>query len=142
MTKTFTEFTNNFALLDMKHAFERDLVRRNGRFPGNAGTIVLCVECGEDFDKRSGTHAVCDNCKNDRVRRQTRERVRKFRERNEYETQSQKAIAQEEPGSPDPWTNLMIAVLQQARRDGAQDYLDEYRELYEVAILGRRLHYG
>jgi hypothetical protein len=133
------EFTNKIAELEMRYAFERDLVRKNGRYPSNAGILVLCVECGEDFDRRSGTHVVCDDCKPQRVREQTRERVRKHRERNDYETQDQRIIAQEAPDTPDGWTNLMIAVLQQAKADGDLDYLNNYRELYEVAILGRRL---
>jgi hypothetical protein len=126
--------------LDMRFAFERDMVRRKGaRAFRNAGILVLCVECEEDFDRRSGTHVVCDNCKRDRVRRQTRERVRKFRERNVYETQNQKKIAQEETVTDDGWTNLMIVILQGAHADGDQEFLDDFRETFELAILGRRL---
>ena len=128
------------AVRNMRFAFDRDMVRRRGqRAFRNAGILVLCVECESDFDRRSGTHVVCDNCKKDRVRRQTRERVRRFRERNPYETENQSKIAQEEVVTPDNYTNLMIAVLQQAKEDGAQEYLDEFGELYQVAILGRRL---
>jgi hypothetical protein len=66
-------------------------------------------------------------------------RVRRFRERNEYETQNQKKIAQEEVRTPDAWTNLMIASIQEAHDAGDKDYLDEFGELYQIAILGRRL---
>ena len=69
---------------EMRYAFDRDLVRRKGRkaFDCNAGIIGLCVECEDDFDRVSGNQVVCENCRAERVRKQTKERVRRHRQRN------------------------------------------------------------
>ena len=124
--------------MEMKFAFERDMVRRRGKV-SNAGIIVLCVECEEDFDRRSGTHVVCDDCKAQRVRDQTRERVRRFRERNPYESQSRAAVTQKIAETADPWTNVMLAVCQNAAEDGDTEWLEANKDVYTQAILGRRL---
>jgi hypothetical protein len=72
-------YSNNVA--EMRYAFERDMVRRKGyrAFDSNAGIIRLCVECDGDFDRTSGNQVVCDDCRAERVRNQTRERVRRYR---------------------------------------------------------------
>ncbi len=69
---------------EMRYAFERDIVRRRGyqAFNGNAGIIRLCAECDDDFDRKSGNQIVCPGCRAERVRKQTRERVRRYRQRN------------------------------------------------------------
>ena len=125
-------------LLDIRFAFERDLIRHGVRL-GNAGIIVLCVECEEDFDRKSGTHVVCDDCKQDRVRRQTRDRVRRFRERTPYKTQNQAKVAQEETTTPDPYTNLMLALVRNAADEMDGEWLETNEEVYTQAILGRSL---
>ena len=66
-------------IVDIRYAFERDMMRR---MVGNGGIIVLCVECEEEFDRVVPNQIVCEVCRKGRIRRQTRERVRRHRERN------------------------------------------------------------
>ena len=69
----------------IRYAFERDMMRR---MPRNAGIIVLCVECEQDFNRKVPNQVVCDDCRGGRVRKQTKERVRRHRARKvepEYE---------------------------------------------------------
>ena len=100
--------------LSLRFAFDRDLVRRHGyrAFRGNGGILELCSECDEDFDRKAPNQMRCNNCRTEHgdTKSQTRERVRRFRERNKYQTQNQQTIAQEQVTTPDPYTNLMLPL--------------------------------
>lgn len=124
-------YTNNFAVLGMRHAFERDLVRRRGwQAFRKQGIIGECEVCGNDFDKVVGNQKYCPGCRVTIRREQVRRDVRRHRENR---------IDEPEDLPVDPWAHLMIAILQQAKAEGDQEFLDEFGELFQVAILGRRL---
>ena len=127
-------------LRETKFAFERDMVRRKGYGAFRKHDIMgLCERCTEIIEKRVSHQKYCPECRVIVRREQTQEAVAKHRVKNPPQTESMKKIAQERVTTPDNWTNLMLAVLQQAKEDEAQEYLDEYGELYQVAILGRSL---
>jgi hypothetical protein len=132
--------TNNFAELEMRHAFERDLVRRRGRNAFRKHDIMgLCERCIAVIEKTVSHQKYCEDCRRIVRREQTLEAVRKHRDGKKAQTTSQKKITQEEVVTPDGYTNLMMAILQSAAEEGDQEYLDEFGEVYQVAILGRRL---
>lgn len=94
--------------------------------------IIECGDCGARVTRKSGTHKFCDECSADRRRKQTQKHVARHRE--------MKPVAVEPLPvdialvSQDPWKNLMLAVLAQAKEDGDQEYLDEFGPLYRDAI--------
>ena len=131
---------------EIRYAFERDMVRRLGAkaFMGNGGIIRLCVECEHNFDAKVGNQVVCDDCREERVRRQTKERVRRHRAREvrpEYEfTEADK-------------DNLVTALIRACVQDmlaryatpfwwakcGAESWLTEFAEPY-MAACGERIN--
>ncbi len=110
------------AALDIRYAFERDMVRR-GTFPRNAGIIEECVECKQDFDRTVPNQVVCDGCRAERVRRQTRERVRKHRARR-VEPEYEFTMVDRD--------NLVSALI----RACVQEMLRQYVDTREVAHTG------
>ena len=136
-------------LLDIRFAFERDMTRRGGlAYGGSEGRLTECVICEEDFDKKRSNEITCSpECKrlraNERqmkhdtkVRLQTRERVRQYRQRNPYKTQNKKKIAGAVVTTPDPYTNLMLAVVQNAFFQEDSLWLLENEDTFTDAILG------
>ena len=132
------EFTSQMQdkLLDTRFAFERDLVRKKGRTAFTlCGIITECVICGDDFDRIRSNEITCSpQCK--QVRHA--ERQSNYRSRNrERINESRRVRPPERP--EEPWTNLMVSVLEQAKADGCNKYLDLFGEMYTEAILGRSL---
>ena len=124
-------FTNKIA--DMRHTFERDLVRRKGIrvFSPGRHDIMGCVDCGEDFDQYNNNQERCSLCQIIERRRQKRE----WKQRNKDEFNAARRVNNERPA--EPWTNLMVAVVEQAATDGDTEWLEENKETYTRAILGR-----
>lgn len=103
------------------------------------GIIALCEVCGEDYERVRANQKYCPDCKIKVRRKQVYRAVNKHRDNNPYETQDQKKVAQETVSTPDPWTNLMLAVVQQADAEKDTEWLEENKEVYTRAILGRDL---
>ena len=119
--------------LDMRFAFERDMVRHSGSvFTARDGIIGLCEVCGEDFDKVRSNQKVCsDQCR--------REKKRTYDLKYWNETGSDKRTERQEPTevtTPDNWTNLMLAIAQQAAEEKDTEWLEKNKVLYTTAILG------
>lgn len=128
------EFTNNFAVFDMRCAFERDMVRRKGtKVFRKRGIIGLCEICGEDFDKVRGNQRVCPECRVEQRRTEIREAVRRGR------ASKKKNDERNTDDVRDPWTRLMIAMLFNAKDEGDVEWAEDNRELFSLAILGRRM---
>lgn len=125
-------------LLDIRFAFERDMVRRKGdqAFQTLRVIIGLCVVCGEDFDK---THYLQNTCSLVCRKERANQRQLEYWHKQGKENPSYQWGESEEERPVDPMTNLMVAILEQAVKDGATDWLEANKELYTRAILGRRL---
>lgn len=131
-------------VLTLRHSFERDLVRHKGYGAFVLrGIIGLCLVCGEDFDKRRSNEITCSpECK--RVRANERQKAYDTRvatERNEKRRTKYAGYVPEKDGvvTPDPYTNLMLAMVQNAADEGDTGWLEENQDVYTQAILGRRL---
>lgn len=123
-------------LRDMRFAFERDIVRRSGLVL--RGIIGLCEVCGEDFDKIRGNQKSCSNpdCKREMALR----RQRKYDQGVATERNERRRVEYSGGERPaDPWTNLMVAVVEQAAEDGDIGWLTQHKDIYTRAILGRSL---
>ena len=119
------------AAVDIRYAFERDMVRRLGNkaFASNAGIIRECVECKQGFDRTVPNQVVCDDCRVERVRRQTRERVRKHRA-HKVEPRYEFTMVDRD--------NLVAALIRacvvEAAQEGDIEWLEEFGEPYIAAI--------
>ena len=136
------EFTSEMQdkLIDMRFAFDRDLVRRMGyKAFGKHDIMGLCERCAKVIEKTVSHQKYCPECRKIVRREQVLAAVRKHREGKTPQTESTKKIAQEEVITPDYWTNLMLALVQNAAAEGDEVWLEENKDIYTQAILGRSL---
>ena len=105
-------------------------------------TIGICAICGEDYDKYRHSQKYCSPACRARVKLEydreydaRPERVARRRERiDDVKTADDIAFA-----TPDPYTNLMLAIAQSAQDAGDEEWLVENYDLYSSAILGRQM---
>jgi hypothetical protein len=83
-THTSMVVTNNFAELDMRYAFERDMVRKHGykAFSSQRGIMGVCEACGDDFDKVRSNQRTCSRpeCKRHLTKMRARKHYKKHGE--------------------------------------------------------------
>jgi hypothetical protein len=133
MTNTSTEYTNNFAVMEMRFAFERDMVRR-GTLPGKAwihGTMEECEVCGEPFEKTHWQMVTCSNecklAKQRQVRLAWYHRNKPTEEEKELDTSN---------ATGDPWLNLVLAIAE------GDEEREEWLEIYKVMRKGVEMRTG
>lgn len=99
--------------------------------------IITCELCGEDLVKNTPRRKYHRGCRKIMKAEQNRRNQRKLWSTGgtwrQNRPQGDKDIAFT---TPDPWKNLMLAVVASAKNDGDQEYLDEFGQLYRDAILG------
>ena len=102
--------------------------------------IGECEICGEDYDKYRHSQRYCSpECRKEVKKRYEREydarpeRMERRRERiDDVKTAGDAAFA-----TPDPYTNLMLAIAQSAQGCDDNEWLKENADLYHSAILGK-----
>lgn len=130
-------------LREMRYAFERDVVRKKGyKAFVLRGIITECVVCGEDFDKIRANQITCSpECRKMRAnQRQMEYDTRVADERNERrrgryaDLNYVPSLDDCDTMTPDPWTNLMLAVLTSAHLDEDQEFLEDVGGVYMTAV--------
>lgn len=106
----------------------------------NHGTIE-CDECGKETKKKAGNQRYCPECRGVVRKRKLSGYRNKFNtERPDYHTQYQAQQRQKmQVGdttqvTPDPWKNLMLGVLAQAKAENDIEFLEEFGPMFEEAI--------
>ena len=133
----------NGTKLEMRHAFDRDIVLRKGYkgFSPRPPGLWICQLCGEGFETRAYHAKHCPDCRPIALRIAKRRWWNKKGAGSDLRRSSREEQKASKTGdlaftTPNPWKNLMLAIVKNARDENDQEYLNEFGQLYRDAILG------
>ena len=124
----------NIALLEIRFAFDRDIVRRKGyKAFVLRGIITECSVCDKDFDRVRSNQVTCSpECRRLRANQRQMKYDQKVEPERNEKRRDRYADLTYTPTlddcttmTPDPTTNLLLAILTSAHLDGDQEFLDD-----------------